>query len=237
MTRGIATRVAGLRPTAVNSVLREVRQLQAEGRDLVSLMRGQPDTPTPAHIVEAARPRPARRPDRLSGQSGRARPAPGGGRAAGPRPRPGLRPRPRDPHHRRGHPRPLHRPGRPRRAGRRRPAARPDLRRLRLADRASGEAGPWASRPRSATGRFTFDRAGLEGELPAEHAGRAAQHPLEPRRHGPDPAGAPGPDGLRRGARPLRHQRRDLRDARLRRPGPPVAGRVVGGGPGADACS
>jgi aspartate/methionine/tyrosine aminotransferase len=46
--------MAGLRPTAVNAVLREVRQLQATGRDLVSLMRGQPDTPTPAHIVEAA---------------------------------------------------------------------------------------------------------------------------------------------------------------------------------------
>ena len=55
MTRArIATRVAGLRPTAVNSVLREVRQLVAGGGDLVSLMRGQPDTPTPAHIVEAA---------------------------------------------------------------------------------------------------------------------------------------------------------------------------------------
>src|SRR5207247_5177809 len=41
-------------PTAVNRVLQEVRQLQAEGRDLVSLMRGQPDTPTSPHIVEAA---------------------------------------------------------------------------------------------------------------------------------------------------------------------------------------
>ena len=50
----MAARVAGLRPTAVNRVLAEVRQLQAEGRSLVSLMRGQPDTPTPAHIVEAA---------------------------------------------------------------------------------------------------------------------------------------------------------------------------------------
>ena len=48
-------RVSRLRPTAVNRVLQEVRQLQAEGRPLVSLMRGQPDTPTPAHIVEAAR--------------------------------------------------------------------------------------------------------------------------------------------------------------------------------------
>jgi aspartate aminotransferase len=49
-----AERVSRLRPTAVNRVLQEVRQLQAEGRSFVSLMRGQPDTPTPAHIVEAA---------------------------------------------------------------------------------------------------------------------------------------------------------------------------------------
>src|ERR1700677_2890735 len=50
-----AKRVSQLRPTAVNRVLQEVRHLQAEGRSLVSLMRGQPDTRTPAHIVEAAR--------------------------------------------------------------------------------------------------------------------------------------------------------------------------------------
>ena len=50
-----AARVSRLRPTAVNRVLQEARKLQAEGRSLVSLMRGQPDTPTPAHIVEAAR--------------------------------------------------------------------------------------------------------------------------------------------------------------------------------------
>ena len=47
-------RVARLRPTAVNQVLQEVRQFQAQGRPLVSLMRGQPDTGTPAHVVEAA---------------------------------------------------------------------------------------------------------------------------------------------------------------------------------------
>ncbi len=47
-------RVLSLRPTAVNQVLREVRRLEAEGRSVVSLMRGQPDTPTPGHIVEAA---------------------------------------------------------------------------------------------------------------------------------------------------------------------------------------
>jgi aspartate/methionine/tyrosine aminotransferase len=43
-----------LLPTAVNTVLREVREAEANGKKLVSLMRGQPDTPTPAHIVEAA---------------------------------------------------------------------------------------------------------------------------------------------------------------------------------------
>jgi aspartate aminotransferase len=50
----LAKRVSNLRPTAVNRVLQEVGRLQAEGRSLVSLMRGQPDTPTPPHIVEAA---------------------------------------------------------------------------------------------------------------------------------------------------------------------------------------
>jgi aspartate/methionine/tyrosine aminotransferase len=49
-----AARVARLRPTAVNRVLQEVRQLESQGRSLVSLMRGQPNTPTPPHIVEAA---------------------------------------------------------------------------------------------------------------------------------------------------------------------------------------
>ncbi len=46
-------RIAALRPTAVNAILAEVRELQAKGADLVSLMRGEPDLPTPAHIVEA----------------------------------------------------------------------------------------------------------------------------------------------------------------------------------------
>jgi len=43
-----------LRPTAVNSVLAEVRAWQAQGHQLVSLMRGEPDFPTPDHIKEAA---------------------------------------------------------------------------------------------------------------------------------------------------------------------------------------
>jgi aspartate/methionine/tyrosine aminotransferase len=50
----ISARIAALRPTAVNRVLEEVRQYQAGGRTAVSLMRGQPDSSTPLHIVEAA---------------------------------------------------------------------------------------------------------------------------------------------------------------------------------------
>jgi aspartate/methionine/tyrosine aminotransferase len=43
-----------LQPTAVNAILAEVRRLQTQGRSVVSLMRGEPDFPTPPHIVEAA---------------------------------------------------------------------------------------------------------------------------------------------------------------------------------------
>ncbi len=46
-------RIAALQPTAVNAILAEVRELQAKGAKLVSLMRGEPDLPTPTHIVEA----------------------------------------------------------------------------------------------------------------------------------------------------------------------------------------
>jgi aspartate/methionine/tyrosine aminotransferase len=50
----LATRTAGFQPTAVNRGLQEARQCQAAGKQLVSLMRGQPDTPTAPHIIEAA---------------------------------------------------------------------------------------------------------------------------------------------------------------------------------------
>ncbi len=46
-------RSSHLHLTAVNSILAEVRQLRSEGRDIVSLMRGEPDIPTPIHIIEA----------------------------------------------------------------------------------------------------------------------------------------------------------------------------------------
>lgn len=54
MSPPLASRVRDLRPTAVNRVLAEVRAAQARGVRTVSLMRGEPDLPTPAHIVEAA---------------------------------------------------------------------------------------------------------------------------------------------------------------------------------------
>lgn len=46
-------RVQLLKPTAVNSILAEVRQAQARGVKPISLMRGEPDLKTPPHIVEA----------------------------------------------------------------------------------------------------------------------------------------------------------------------------------------
>jgi aspartate aminotransferase len=52
--RHVGDRWAGLKPTAVNSILAEVNAVRASGRDVVSLMRGEPDFRTPAHIVTAA---------------------------------------------------------------------------------------------------------------------------------------------------------------------------------------
>jgi aspartate aminotransferase len=43
-----------LTPTAVNRILAEIRQVQSEGRTVISLMRGEPDFDTPAHIADAA---------------------------------------------------------------------------------------------------------------------------------------------------------------------------------------
>ncbi len=49
-----ANRISNLHPTVVNAILAEVRAFQAQGKPLISLMRGEPDFPTPAHIVEAS---------------------------------------------------------------------------------------------------------------------------------------------------------------------------------------
>jgi aspartate/methionine/tyrosine aminotransferase len=48
-----AARIATLRTTAVNAITQHVRELQAQGKDLSTLMRGEPDLRTPVHIVEA----------------------------------------------------------------------------------------------------------------------------------------------------------------------------------------
>lgn len=49
----LSDRVSALEPTAVNAILEEVRQCRAQGKEPVSLMRGEPDLPTPPHIIEA----------------------------------------------------------------------------------------------------------------------------------------------------------------------------------------
>lgn len=53
-TLQVSHRSTLLRPTAVNTVLAEIRQAQARGQTVVSLMRGEPDFDTPPHIIEAA---------------------------------------------------------------------------------------------------------------------------------------------------------------------------------------
>ncbi len=50
----ISQRISLLRPTAVNAILAEVREFQDRGGTAFSLMRGQPDFPTPEHIIRAA---------------------------------------------------------------------------------------------------------------------------------------------------------------------------------------
>jgi aspartate/methionine/tyrosine aminotransferase len=54
MARRLSERLAGLRPTAVNVILADVREVQAGGASIVSLMRGEPDFRTAPHIAEAA---------------------------------------------------------------------------------------------------------------------------------------------------------------------------------------
>ena len=50
----LAHRTSLLTPTAVNAILAEIRDRQAQGRDVISLMRGEPDFATPQHITDTA---------------------------------------------------------------------------------------------------------------------------------------------------------------------------------------
>ncbi len=49
-----SSRPALLKPTAINTILAEMRQVSSTGEPVTSLMRGEPDFKTPRHIVEAA---------------------------------------------------------------------------------------------------------------------------------------------------------------------------------------
>lgn len=49
-----STRLSGLKQTAVNAILADVRAAQASGVSVISLMRGEPDFRTPPHIADAA---------------------------------------------------------------------------------------------------------------------------------------------------------------------------------------
>lgn len=50
----VSRRAGTLSPTAINRLLADVRRVQALGTNVVSLMRGEPDFATPAHIADAA---------------------------------------------------------------------------------------------------------------------------------------------------------------------------------------
>src|ERR1044071_15437 len=53
LLHSLAPRVALVKPTALNTILADVRRVQASGTSVVSLMRGEPDFRTPDHIGEA----------------------------------------------------------------------------------------------------------------------------------------------------------------------------------------
>ncbi|NOT25245.1 MAG: aminotransferase class I/II-fold pyridoxal phosphate-dependent enzyme [Acidobacteria bacterium] len=53
-TASPASRAAMLKPTAINTILAEVREVRSAGKAVTSLMRGEPDFPTPSHICSAA---------------------------------------------------------------------------------------------------------------------------------------------------------------------------------------
>ena len=53
-TASPASRAAMLKPTAINTILAEIREVRSTGRGVTSLMRGEPDFPTPSHISSAA---------------------------------------------------------------------------------------------------------------------------------------------------------------------------------------
>ena len=54
MTSPIATRIAAIAPSATLAVTAKAKELKAAGESVIGFGAGEPDFPTPAHIVEAA---------------------------------------------------------------------------------------------------------------------------------------------------------------------------------------
>ena len=50
----LASRTARIKPSASSGAAQRARELRAAGRDIVNLGQGEPDFPTPDHIIEAA---------------------------------------------------------------------------------------------------------------------------------------------------------------------------------------
>jgi aspartate aminotransferase len=50
----LASRTARIKPSASSGAAQRARELRAAGRDIVNLGQGEPDFPTPEHIIEAA---------------------------------------------------------------------------------------------------------------------------------------------------------------------------------------
>ena len=51
----LSQRIASVAPSATLSISKKVRELKAEGRDVIGLTLGEPDFDTPEHIREAAK--------------------------------------------------------------------------------------------------------------------------------------------------------------------------------------
>ena len=51
----VAKRLSVIKPSPTIAVSQKARDLQAEGRDIISLGAGEPDFDTPQHIIDAAK--------------------------------------------------------------------------------------------------------------------------------------------------------------------------------------
>ncbi len=212
----VSARVAAIAESATLAVDAKAKALQAAGEPVIGFGAGEPDFPTPAHIVEAAvggLPRPqepqvhARR--RPPGAEG------GDRRQDDPR----LRLRRADlgrARHQRWQARRLQHLHRPARPGRRGAAPRAVLDHLPRADRA----GRWGVRgaPHRRDHRLPRHRRPARGRPHPPHQDPPVRVAVEPHGRGVPGRGGRGHRPLGRGARDLGGHRRDLRAPDLRRP-------------------